>query len=341
MALVYNFNGILEQLQKFREQNVMTVRNIYAEQVYSQSPINFDAVFYSLSLEKEEQQLNNIPNNNPRTQIDSRKRKAEEEGNKTAVRHFEPSKDSTAFVFEREEVHPLPASSTSALAALLQSKDSAPSRSVLVQKSQVSTLLLTVFLPGVTNPVKLKLREDTTADELIRASLLQYDTETKDDINKVSLPSNPKAYKLRIAEEDGTPDTDIPGTPTYPSFQFHAIFHPAAHFHAFFLLRCFILLSFCSSVPQPHSFPISFHAALKANRKVGQLGVVVFALCRDKKFKEDPASEGSGATANTPTLLKVYLPNESGFVSVVPKEDMTLRQLREIVCAKRSLNPDR
>lgn len=77
--------------------------------------------------------------------------------------------------------------------------------------------------------------------------------------------------------------------------------------------------------------------ALKANRKIGQLGVVMFALCRDKKFKEDPAE----AASNTPTLLKVYLPNESGFVSVVPKDDMTLRQLREIVCAKRSLNPDR
>lgn len=55
MALVYETGGILDQLDKIRENYGYTVaaKDVVIEQLYSQSPINYDMI-YSLSLDAED-----------------------------------------------------------------------------------------------------------------------------------------------------------------------------------------------------------------------------------------------------------------------------------------------
>lgn len=50
-----------------------------------------------------------------------------------------------------------------------------------------------------------------TVEEVIQEILKTYAAMTKDDINKVVLNSDSQAYILKFAEEDGTPEEDMPG----------------------------------------------------------------------------------------------------------------------------------
>ncbi len=46
---------------------------------------------------------------------------------------------------------------------------------------------------------------------MIENALKQYELDSKDDINKIPLIPNPRCYMLRFADDDGTPDEDMPG----------------------------------------------------------------------------------------------------------------------------------
>jgi hypothetical protein len=53
--------------------------------------------------------------------------------------------------------------------------------------------------------------DKSSVEYVIESALKQYELESKDDINKIPLISNPKCYVLRFADDDGQPDEDMPG----------------------------------------------------------------------------------------------------------------------------------
>jgi hypothetical protein len=72
-------------------------------------------------------------------------------------------------------------------------------------------ILLTIYLAWNPNPVKVKVASKATVETVINLALKQNEEDTKDDINRVAVNRNPKALMLKFAEDDGTPDEDMPG----------------------------------------------------------------------------------------------------------------------------------
>lgn len=156
--------------------------------------------------------------------------------------------------------------------------------------------MLKTWLPGIADPLRVRVRPYLTIEELIKITLKQYELQSKDDISKVRLNNNPKSYIIRFAEEDGTPDEDLPA----PGRQ-----QPLSQF------------KFCET-----------YALVKDPNFKGTF-LLFFLTCA---VEQETVQEFTG-----PRLFKVFLPNESGFISVMYNDSMTLQELRETVCTKRRL----
>ena len=52
--------------------------------------------------------------------------------------------------------------------------------------------------------------DKTSVEEVIRHAMQQYELECSDRKKMVRINTNPKAYVLKYAEDDGVPDEDLP-----------------------------------------------------------------------------------------------------------------------------------
>lgn len=129
------------------------------------------------------------------------------------VKNFE-AEDDQSFEFVKEEFTRARVKHCSGLSPSLVgmgTQASVNNETQKVAESKLATLLLSIFLPSIKKPVKVKVGEKTTVGEVVKATLQQFEAQTSEDINKGPINTNPKAWMLRFAEDDGTPDDDMPG----------------------------------------------------------------------------------------------------------------------------------
>lgn len=146
----------------------------------------------------------------------------DEEGRKerTRARVFEEEKDRRRYIFTKEVFDELPTHNASALTAALSNpkvdqRASLPgNRNSLNLSQNEARLVLKVFPPNSLKFIKIRVSERTTVEQvIIEAVRLMADTEGKEtDINRAleATIQDPKAYLLKFAEDDGTPDDDMP-----------------------------------------------------------------------------------------------------------------------------------
>lgn len=120
------------------------------------------------------------------------------------------------FQFEKIPVDSIKLDTISQLTQQLKSEGDAPPR---IGGDQLASsadpdikLILKIFLPNG-KAIKLKVWGRSTVEFVIEQSLRQMLDMESADINKPPVPtlSDPKGYLLRFAEDDGTPDDDLPG----------------------------------------------------------------------------------------------------------------------------------
>jgi len=90
--------------------------------------------------------------------------------------------------------------------SILIQKDTAKKEKAL---KNVVTFALTIFLPTL-EAVTIQVEEKSSVEQVIINSLNQYNLECSDKTRQVRINMNPKAYVLRFAEDDGTPDDVMP-----------------------------------------------------------------------------------------------------------------------------------
>lgn len=349
MALTFESGRILEELNVLRErsflsQGVGNTKDAFSEQLYSQSPVNFDVFFLALEME-EDADVRNRPSR--KNSLLAEKKVEDENAKKernTKVKVFELPEDAKKFKFVKETISNV--TSTTSSTASSTASSTTPVVSVTSQPySNLTAMVLSMARNGSSSGGADGFRSQNRGVNSM-VNIGGVGTEAK-LLLKIFLPlpstsSSSKHIKIRVGVKTsvdqviqeavkGMLDLESKEADINKALESNHMPHdPKAY-----ILR----------VAEDDGTPDDDVPNLVRNQEVGQFkGCVVFALCRDPKFKEEQEQEQPKVTPTSIAalrLFKVFFPQfRNSYVSLIYKENMTLKEVREFVCNKRQLPPD-
>lgn len=195
MALVCDLPAVLKDFKSKTE----TVPTAYGELWKRTHAVDLSPLpALGKSLDPNEQSRRTSQRKSDAPQI-SKQAEAAKASNKTKIIVFEPPKEPPQRVFSFEPVNPIVVQH-SALSSIV---------------GHVSKIDVIVFIPQHRRPVRLKVAQTATFQQLIAATIKSHN-ETQP---KIPLFDESEAYLVRIATEDGQIDDMFPGTSKLLSLQ--------------------------------------------------------------------------------------------------------------------------
>jgi len=177
------------------------------KKIISASPLN-EVIEYSTSLEKQAAQLK--PQTNPENTLSESEASQPNKEQKLKTITFEkidPSKNSgtnnsnsTSYSFIKEKIEEYALQQSELSKLLGERKQSVP---VQVRKSEITVV---VFMPPNKQRLKVRVEKTATVEEVMKAALQQYPSESLAPQLYLTMDN---CY-LMMAEDDGTPDKEIP-----------------------------------------------------------------------------------------------------------------------------------